>query len=641
MKTTMLRIVAAMGVAAFLLATASHGQALGETCPTWRWIGVKTGGADCPLPDSPETAGWTVRLLFETADAVSQVADDTRPSLRDFCLYEHSGPGVVDDLPDAVRESGQLSALARDCFAVSAMASPSLTELVWTGMQKTFRQQAGRTPLANASAERVRLAFLDTSATREDGQLVPGNSLHGYTLTHLARDLLCGEAGADDSGCAAQITTRLALPIVSLDPSRPGRTVTDLHRGGFRGSLGQLAEALNDELTQWASTAPRTGQHLVLNLSLAWSEQEGLGDPGAGFGQMTGPLQAVYRALEEAACRGALVVAAAGNRDACEEAANGPLWPAAWAEQWVSCRSSGHSGPLLSAAGSVDASGAPLANARGGTPPLVAYGDHAVTWDPGLSQPTAIYTGTSVSAAVISSAAAVAWQYRGKLGRQQVMDLLSRSGKDFADPADPGGLTPPVRRISVCQALLAACTAGDSHCPAGVLCKPWSPELPVLELHAFHAETLQVGSLRPASLGGIPRSELCRQKRPTLQGSSGPYTGPTPQNVPCPPCSMGSDALESLAPAAAGNTSCPGVAHPYTLYLEIDRGPYDWGELQGAYLKVGDAEPYFIPRTLTPGDRLKFMCIDGGALQRGSDRSVMLTFLTSHGLVGNPVFLAR
>jgi hypothetical protein len=88
------------------------------------------------------------------------------------------------------------------------------------------------------------------------------------------------------------------------------------------------------------------------------------------------------------------------------------------------------------AVGGVGRNHQPLANARSGsTPPLVAYGDHATVqvsdylW-------TDTLTGTSVSAVVASSIAAVVWHLRPELTAPQVMALLQASGQDLGRRAE-------------------------------------------------------------------------------------------------------------------------------------------------------------------------------------------------------------
>jgi hypothetical protein len=103
-----------------------------------------------------------------------------------------------------------------------------------------------------------------------------------------------------------------------------------------------------------------------------------------------------------------------------------------------------------------------------------------------------MYTGTSVATAVVSSVAAIVWDTVPKHSPAQIMELLERSGDDltaldpnvhtnffFGASTFAAGTPPPVRRISLCPALRAACAAlgGQPGCPLKpeTTCTAWEP----------------------------------------------------------------------------------------------------------------------------------------------------------------------
>lgn len=488
-----------------------------KACADWRWIGISQSGVECPA-----IPGWNEQRLFSNLAPIRQrpeddyerkdgrrVAASTSISasvpapelireLNRFCVYEAAGS---DPLPPPA--SADLVRIDRDCSALSASVARH-PRGPWRFYSKRLLDQAGTTgqtftidnPLS------VRLAFLDTEPTRGKIPTHQGRSPHGYALAHIARHLVCpGER------CAARITTRLALPIVRFDPTHRNRTVVDPVRGGFLGMQSDLAEAILSEVDAWRQD-PRQ-QHLVLNLSLAWDGELFGGLDEAQLEKMKAGNQAVYRALQYASGFDALVLAAAGNLKG-EPCANfGPLLPAAWESK--------DAPPLLYAVGGVDAKGHPLVNARpGGMPRRAAYADNAVVACPTRKGRTAMLTGSSVAAAVVSSIAAVVWAAHPDRRPGDIMQILDGSGEalpmaaDFWPPvsaaASPG--PPQVHKLSLCSALAEACDAYG--CASRPTC-------------ASHA----LDSRRPW---------LPLQARTWRRGSCQPWLYPQPEVDPCPVC---------------------------------------------------------------------------------------------------------
>ena len=498
-----------------------------KACADWRWIGISRPGARCP--DAP---GWTVRPLFaQLAPAQQQSWCDEEyrevpgpqviRELNRFCVYEIADPHKkLREVPFPAAAS-DLVRLDQDCAALSVSAATIPTAADWRSDFERLLEQAAGTPRLLEINDRlgVRLAFLDTQPTGEGAPAESGRSLHGYTLTHIARHLVC--TPGPYAHCAAQITTRLALPIIDFDPKKPKGNLTDPDRGGFIGLQSDLAEAIRNEVDSWL--AAKAQQHLVLNLSLAWDGDLFGGLDEEQIGELRAGTQAVYWALRYAAGYDVLVLAAAGNQkgEPCQN--TGPLLPAAWEwEEPQSCLES-RKKRLLYAVGGVQSDGEPLANARhGGMPPRAAYAENAVvpSWDP--DRPTATLTGSSVGTAVASSIAAVVWDRYPNLDSHEVMDILYESGNDLGRKADfwfgasapPTAPFPNVHRLSLCAALEEACDRyGPEPCPP---CDPWKPASP-----------------------------STRIVRTLWQSSCQPWLVPQPEDMPCLGCKQTSPATAS------------------------------------------------------------------------------------------------
>lgn len=501
-----------------------------KACADWRWIGISRAGARCP-----EVPGWSVRPLFSQVAPAEQREECTSeqrypepvPSpeiireLSRFCVYEPQKDPKKLPFPPSV--STDLVRFDQDCAALSVSATEKPAEKNWTSQYEKFLEQAGKpaTPLEINNRLGVRLAFLDTQPTGEGVPNELGNSPHGYTLAHLSRQLVCTQG--PDEHCAAQITTRLAMPIIRFNPEKEKRNEIDTIRGGFLGMQSDLAEAIRNEVDDWRQAKQQ--KHLVLNLSMAWDGDLFGGLDEQQIGEMKAGTQAVYRSLQYAAGFDVLVLAAAGNqkREPCANA--GPLLPAAWerGEPAQSCGVTQPAGkPLLYAVGGVRSNGQPLMNARhGGMPVRAAYGENAVVPSSDAREPTTVLTGSSVSTAVVSSIAAIVWDTRPDLDSHGVMATLARSGDPLSFKADfwtgatepPAAPFPTAYRVSLCKALKQACDENlvrSASCPVRD-CAEWSPEyLP------------DPGSDKPFD-------------KPVL-GACQPWLYPQPEDPPCAAC---------------------------------------------------------------------------------------------------------
>lgn len=474
-----------------------------KACTDWRWIGIGRPGARCP-----EVRGWTVRPLFpqlaaswscEEAKSQKVPGPELIQQLNRFCVYELKDPKKgLKDLPFPPA-SADLVKLDKDCAAL-ASTDRELDPKEWQADHQSFIPGGPETPLKIENKGAVRLAFLDTQPNGMGVPMTRGSSPHGFTLAHLARQLIC--APDSYSQCAAQITTRLALPIVKFDPVSLKDSEIDTAMGGHIGLQSHLAEAIRDEVDDWQNA--KAQRHLVLNLSVAWDGRLFSGLSGEQIAEMRAGTQAVYYALQYAASFDVLVLAAAGNQkiEPCDNF--GPLLPAAWeaeAPQDGQCSRRQEKPPLVYAVGGVQHGGARLPSTRpGGMPRRAAHGETAVllSVDPETAYKDKIYSGSSVATAHASSIAAAVWNARPDLDSHGVMRRLDDSGPELGFPADfwaGGGSQPAAHLLSLCAALEKACE-GSASCPIQLPCPPASlarlaaPRSP-------HAEISSRGSCQP------------------------------------------------------------------------------------------------------------------------------------------------
>ena len=656
-------------------------------CPSWRWIGVKSPDQDsCPIPAG---AGWTIRPLFTMRpeifdgyplpqDEVQEAAEtqaaleEIPPGLRSFCLYRHDSEGNDRDIPNLVAQRKLVEA-AEDCAAIGTMAEEPLDTL-----EQHFLTQAGATAMSSAAlrgktGHTVRLAFLDSQPTHEGIPEKPGRSRHGYALAHLARSLIC-----PNGDCTARITTQLALPIVEFDRGDAGKTLRDEARGGFFGTYGDLATAVRREVAAWQASGE---DRLVLNLSLGWDGQVfgdskappkhpghpsekhvKTRDPEAEPGEtprLEAPALSVLSSLQDAACRGALVVVAAGNRTGGPRPGQGPLLPAGWetmgapgpetcAEILGSEEAARYArespGPLLYAAGGVRSEGYPLANSRpAAEPPRVAYADHAVV-EGHDGRPTVSYTGSSVASAVVAATSAAVWHYDPVRPRSELMALVHRAGDDlerapdFFHPSE----SPRVRRVSLCRAL-ELCAAQGGGCPSLPPCPPWSRRPPSLTAWMSTQSSPNVidSTLLSSKLGkvaGCSATDILHQPPPAGAVPVNPcpfdqfhdvtarsWTSPQPEDPPCPTCLI-----------TKGSPT-------FKLYIEIEQA-WEGGLLHDATLNVGQTKYHLGLAPLSKGQTAIVKEIKNLQLDSDADVPIFVSFRIDHNgeqmSVQSPVFFA-
>lgn len=520
-----------------------------------RWIGVAPKGQSV----CQKVAGWRSEKLTQYPPRVPPSSDALlkKLGLDRICIYTpEKGASLAFTPPKGYKV--QKDRLAVATTSAGGLPSDPLGTRIWERLATLTTDHTGQvlTDPGNPDVRKtfhfsqqpgVRLTFLDS---QPDSRLSPegafakpgeGDSVHGFTLAHLARNIVCPPGPGGARTCAATIESRRALGYGNFDTSQPfPPKELEEQKSGQVGLVSDLAGAIVAEVLDWQIREPH--KHLILNLSLGW-DGEGFGDLGVHSVRKLDPaVQAVYDAIRFARLSGALVIAAAGNRRGGSQDTEWPLLPAAWELR----RPSWFPLPLgrkpLYAVGGVDWQNLPLSNSRdGGRPRRAAYADHSVTYAEALDGPTAMYTGTSVSAAVTSSIAAVIWHLRPDLGPAQVMKLLARSGEPLGFRADYyawkhiwplSKLIPAPRatKLSLCKAVERACGSQGSACEGRVepfaACGPMDPPQPpgLGPLNEFAAFP------KPATLA-TPGT-----KNESLDLGSQRWLYPQPEATPCPGC---------------------------------------------------------------------------------------------------------
>jgi hypothetical protein len=480
---------------------------IAETC-SGRVIVTRDGPCRTSAP------GWTARRLF--GPEVERLAG--------YCSYEWTGDGEPVGRPFA----RDVDPRERDCLAVSGLAGPAAGGV---DLESRFLTHAGALATLPAptdpAAQPVRVAVIDSARDLAVPGVGGGNSAHGRSVGLVISRLGC-PAG---SPCLAEVDNFLALRVM--------RTPTGLTRdpnGGFFGYQSDVASAI------FAAVAANAGRKLVVNLSLGWDEAFG-SDAAARVS-----VEAVYEALRYARCRGALVVAASGNSRGQLPPSDGPLLPAAWqavpAPTPAQCLadfgiSSATSGPLLYAASGLDDKDQLLINTPlGARAPLAAPALQVVISDPTRppNVPAALpRSGSSMGAAVVSAAAALAWAYAPP-GRplDEIMQRLTTTGVDLGVPADYclGGACGNVHRVSVCGAVAAACAEGRcAFADPSFTCPPDGLRAPAGAFPDLGAAPADKCAASRSSAGCTPNPRPAYQNTLLL-----PLALEQPDEPLCPPC---------------------------------------------------------------------------------------------------------
>lgn len=246
---------------------------------------------------------------------------------------------------------------------------------------------------------------------------------HGTTLGLMIREFsgVAPALGQDGNACGAEVLSVLALD-ATVDQTAPGASIKLISQpdGGNAGTPSSVANAIWQALTVWKES--HQGKKLIINLSIGWEpefERERVNTDGP-----------VFAALQQAASDGALIIAAAGNRSSFAKEYSGLMYPAAYAGQKWDCGLVTPC-PLLIPVSGVDQNDNPIVVARQfGITPLLAPA-LAALGNPQFLAPAApadakftSMTGTSVSAALVTAAAARVWSLNPDATAQTVMQRI-------------------------------------------------------------------------------------------------------------------------------------------------------------------------------------------------------------------------
>lgn len=611
-----------------------------EACGTERWVALQQNAEHpCPLPAVTTSGRWNTSKLFTRAAAWT-----VPPALKGYCLYEwQSATGAAPDVTLLDALDSQFIDKDADCAAVAPAAESLATETVWSSLRSSFLAQAGQVALPG-NPEPVRVAIIDAAPTnRVPGATPADRSGHGEAVGQLVNELGCP---ADGGVCQARVVTSLALPLVS-------RGQRDFVEGGYFGYQSQIAAAVHGAVADWRedlAAAAQVQRRLVLNLSLGWDSQ--FGGAFVTPADLPVPVRAVYSALLHARCQGALPIVAAGNDTGGTPVPTGPLFPAAWEQRaaptlaqcttlegasyaaggpWpkLAAPAPGDYQPLVYSVAGIRADGLALSNARrGARARLAAPGAHAVA-RAASGGPTRALTGSSVSAAVVSAAAAAAWGYRLDLPASEVMAAVWKGASQLGGaPAFCLGGTPcpiatldpraGVRRVSVCASLSAICTGGGGRCPTTpITCAPVSSTLPTVSVTQLASLESKANLVVDAGVPSIvlPAPAVCRASayespftgwpetvcadRQYPGSTARPWAGPQPGSNPCPVCVL--------------------VPGDRQLFVSLDPGFVSLG-LKEATLVVGDSYMALDVGELTGKEMVVIEGVDvgGGAIERAS-----------------------
>lgn len=383
--------------------------------------------------------------------------------LAGYCRYTFDGAATESDVKDlnvalTATFGGPNYEIGVDCRAVQPQSS-AISDEVGDELNANFGWLSGRiTPLQIATATllapaEIHTAIVDTYPSNPDTSELP-HSTHGPVVASIIESFLCPTG----VGCTHQVRNYLGLPRTNEG--------LDLQRGGQVGLQSDLARGIYHALV---ADQQLGSEHLVINLSVAW-EAELFG--GMGLTDMDPAARSVYDVLRTARCRGALIIAAAGNQSGLS-CSGEPMAPARWedipAPDVAECGQLGiiknayvdtaNFAPLVHAVGGLLGPNTQMATSReDGMPRLAAASSHAVAQPREGLPDLAVRTGTSIGTAVTSAAASLVWSYDPDLSPSSVMQILYQSGQpvgSLTSDFGPGGAATGVRRVDACAAVKA------------------------------------------------------------------------------------------------------------------------------------------------------------------------------------------
>jgi subtilisin family serine protease len=511
--------------------------------------------------------------------------------------------------------------LDQPILGVSAYPSAiPLEDATWLALQARFRAKidfanptkafsptsAPAIPQSISAANLTRVAVVDSAAVRYDELGDIDTFAHGRAVGRIIADLSCHDDAIlqlrqsvpfdparldrrvtqDFTRCANVIHNYLALDQLAIG-------VKDPH-GGYFGDLATLDVAINHAIGDWIAVPVSVRPHLVINLSLGWDERHERrkatrleSNSGSAFSvaQVNGESSMgaqIKRSLQRASCLGAIVIAAAGNADL--EGDVNPTYPAAWEntlapnesqcaklgflyDDWPSkppsdTLSACH--PLVYAVSAVGdrvtSNDVLLATARvGGTARTAAQGLSAITseWRTGLPPYTAVLSGSSMAAAVVSGSLALQWSLQPELDGHAIMaqlrqDYRAMTATDVATASPDHTLqcfSADTYVIHQCRALLPSFPhdplgASPTYCQGASAPTVVVPQLLPASQPIMFNTTAEFAPIAAAPIDAPPYLPTYSAGLTpwlgiaTLGLSSQPTVGPQPGSDPCPTCSM-------------------------------------------------------------------------------------------------------
>jgi hypothetical protein len=583
----------------------------GLACPAARQLIRMPEGVGCiPVP------GWTKQSMLP----------NMQDELGRYCVYRWNGgfspsPTVLEELDDELLK--HLSTVERtpDCEGMLVQTEDELTRELGPTVADNFLGAVGALDSSDLNAAEdnaaITVAVIDTSPTCLDGSpdcpepSVEPNSPHGEAMVDIIETLAC----PDPDDCAVAVRRVLGLP-------RIAGNVVDLENGGYVGSQSDLARAI-------VYAVEHIPGPLIINLSVGW-EPWVFGNEIDSVGA-----QAVLAAIEYARCRGVILVAAAGNDGG--QGTLGPLLPGGWelraAPSQSRCEDYGifnpvlHTGgsyrPLVYSVGGLRYEETPMIGSREyGLPRLVATATHAnvgTEWT---------LTGTSVSTAAVSAAAALIWShFSSDLDGTEVMDLLYSSGHDLEEPADyslVGSGNFDMHRLDICEAFADACGPSCAHTQLD--CQP-NDAAAYQQALADILDGLTTTDQTPASFTPVANCGFTVHSANANQyGCPAPfdpdvvYTRPQPPQPGCPTCTI----------KKPGNT-------PATISMSLDPF-YASSSSQNVTLTILDGTSRIVYRlgqlTLSPTSVTQVTLTGVPATMRSA--TIEIDFDVIDGITGNP-----
>jgi len=473
----------------------------------------------CPERIPGKGGAWKGGAVFGELEGARQ------PGPR-ICSYYWTAPPSAAPDPTYFEKNVSETNWEWDCPRVAAHGDELNDALTAHG-----QYHVGEIEWSAVVSATARVAVIDTAASEWRD---PDNNPHGKAVGILAQDAACN----DFTSCNVRVEKFLGLPLIRDSESLPGQTIIrrDVARGGAFGAHGDLAGSIVRAVDAAPANLPT-----VINLSLAYDAPE--------LAASTTPLPddlsngVVLDALRYARCRGALILAAAGNGPVPARDGQTAAFPARWTslpaldtqaciDRYGIARHASNTAPLLYAVSGVDFGDRPLLTTRAeGQSVLAALGFAVVREDP-TGGYTRILTGTSMATATVSGVAAAYWgTFLAAVSPDRIVRDLYEASPDVSsatphflphqDPQSPKFFS-AVRRINRCS------IADTVRAPASCTVRPVSasnvPESVVPDLPEG-APSFEP-SVLPERAGGVSPLEY-------------PWILPQPEGEPgCTSCSL-------------------------------------------------------------------------------------------------------